>query len=278
MQRFKALGRGILLLALAAAGPPAHAQASIIKGPLTFQDAAFADAASMVTGGVGYYNASTLQEALTGDNLASYVTDFDAGERLEIGFTDNWITNDPGPDLAIFEAMLPDEFSVAVFADGHKMASLTEFRPFVPTPIGTIDGLPMNAALVDLSDYGLPAGAVVTWILIRSDASSSAEIAGAAALPEPAALALLGAGAAMLLAGRRRQRCNGTLRGGRPKRSTSKKTSRNRPFPGGGGLTSAATCGIYRVGGCGLCSWIVCPRAMPYGGVFTRARHTRACG
>jgi hypothetical protein len=74
---------------------------------------------------------------------------------LDVGFTDNVVVNGAGPDLAVFESGVPEGFTVAVFdaATGTYSAPLR----FDPIGIGFYDhcGFAVNAALVDLSSFGV---------------------------------------------------------------------------------------------------------------------------
>jgi hypothetical protein len=194
-----------LAIVLAAAeavllGAPAGTRASIVKGPFTFANSAFADAANMVNGSVTFHGASNLEEAVTGDFLGSFVQNFYAGEIFEVGFTDNYVYNGSGDDLVIFEEGLPNNLRVAVYANGHSAP--TAYRSYTPVALGILDGVPTTAAVVDLSDFGLPADAPVSWVLIQSDDVNNVEISGIGALnsvPEPATAALLGFAALALL-------------------------------------------------------------------------------
>jgi hypothetical protein len=75
---------------------------------------------------------------------------------VEVGFTDNVVVNAEGLDLAVFESGRPEGFTVAVLdpAIGAYSAALH----FDPSELGFYDrcGFPVNAALIDLSAFGIP--------------------------------------------------------------------------------------------------------------------------
>lgn len=183
-----------------------RAGASIIKGTLTFANDAFADQAEVLPTGGQYalHNAATVEGAIAGDDLSSYLDANDPNVVVDAGFSDNQAVNGPGPDLAIFEAGIQNGFHVAIYTNGHTLQ--TAYRWYYPDKAGILDGIPMNVALVDLSDFGLPAGATVTWILLKLDDPQGADIAGAAAvnsLPEPVTFLLVGIGSLLGLVRRR---------------------------------------------------------------------------
>jgi len=193
------------LAALTAALAAGGADAAIIKGSLAFVGNAFADEARILPpGGAIPHGAATVEAAVTGPLLSSYIDAFDMGEILEVTFTDNAVVNGPGNDLVVFEALAVNLFRVAVYASGE--AAPSAYRSYVPVAQGIIDGMPMNTALIDLSDYGLPPDAEVTRLLVQSEDQNGTEIAGLGALnsvPEPASALLIGLGAVSLLARRR---------------------------------------------------------------------------
>jgi hypothetical protein len=194
----KSLGVAISIALISSAGP-GSAEAVIVKGPLIFADNAFADTASMVSGSIDVFKgATTLEEAITGSNLAAgfEIAAFNSGEMVEVGFDDNVIVNLPGEDLVVFEGAIEDGFDVAVGLGGTRFSSYIHYEPVYQ---GFTETWLVNAAFIDLDDFGLPPGGVVSLIRIREDDHDSAEIAGAAAIPEPAALLLLGLGGLALL-------------------------------------------------------------------------------
>ena len=85
---------------------------------------------------------------------------------LDVGFTDNVVVNADGPDLVIFESARPEGFTVAVLdsANGAYSSPLH----FDPVGIGFYDGCgyPVNAALIDLSTFGIPTLGTVSRVRI----------------------------------------------------------------------------------------------------------------
>ena len=188
---FAVLGLGILLVG--AQREPANA--SIVKGALVFDDDAFADTASMIVGSIDAFQgpATTVQEAICGLNLATAfeIGEFDDGKIVEIGFSDNSIVNYPGPDLVIYEAHYPDGFDVALDLGGGAFSPFVHFETAYQ---GFSEGGFQNAALIDLSDFGVGANELVSTIRVLEDDYDSAELSGIGALnsvPEPGTAALL---------------------------------------------------------------------------------------
>jgi len=198
----RVLGWMLLMLGVLEGGA---ALADLTKGPYTFHDNAFADAAFLVNASVMPFGAATSELALTGPDLGSYITDFNDGEIIRLEFTDNWIVNDAGADLVLFEIGVEEAFDVAVYPGDSP--SFTSYVQYLPVDIGVVDDAPNNAAAIDLADFGLGPTDVVHKILVRSAALNGSEISGAGALhslPEPATLALVGAGLAAGVLLRRR--------------------------------------------------------------------------
>lgn len=85
---------------------------------------------------------------------------------LDVGFTDNVVVNADGPDLAVFESARPEGFTAAVF-DPISGAYSPPLR-FDPVGIGFYDGCgyPVNAALIDLSTFGIPRLGIVSRVRI----------------------------------------------------------------------------------------------------------------
>ncbi len=192
----------IALALLAVCIPRVSVEADIIKGSLVFDDNAFADTATMIVGSIDDFSgpATTLEEAITGPNLGAgfEIGEFNDGEIVEVGFLDNAIVNWDGPDLVVYEAHNADGFDVAVSLPGDLFSSFIHFEPVYQ---GFIENGYQNAALVDLSDYGLVANSLVSVIRIGEDDYDSAEITGIGALhsvPEPATVLLLMLGGATL--------------------------------------------------------------------------------
>ena len=91
---------------------------------------------------------------------------------LDVQFTDNVVVNADGPDLAVFESASPEGFTVAVL-DSVTGSSSPPLR-FDPVGIGFYDGCgyPVNAALIDLSLFGIPRLGTVSRVRIDNLGSS----------------------------------------------------------------------------------------------------------
>lgn len=174
------------------------ANAAIVKGDLTLHDNAFADTATVVSGSVG--NGRPLSEILAGPDLGTSlgIGDFNRGEIIDVSFLNNTILNRPGYDLVIYEKHAADGFDLALEINPGVFS---EFRHFETTRQNFSENGYVNAAFVDLSDYGLLPMSTVDTIRVLEDDGDSAELAGFAAIhsavPEPgtiilALLALLG--------------------------------------------------------------------------------------
>jgi hypothetical protein len=87
---------------------------------------------------------------------------------IDVGFVDNVVVNGDGPDLAVFESARPEGFTVAVLdpATGASSAALR----FDPSGIGFFDrcGFPVNAALIDVSAFGIPRLGTVSLLRINN--------------------------------------------------------------------------------------------------------------
>ena len=86
--------------------------------------------------------------------------------ELDVGFSDNVVVNGDGPDLAVFESARPEGFTVAVF--DSATGSYSPPLRFDPVGIGFYDGCgyPVNAALIDLSTFGIPRLGTVSRVRI----------------------------------------------------------------------------------------------------------------
>jgi hypothetical protein len=174
------------------------ATASIVKGSLVFDNNAFADNAKMIAGSIISFEggATSVKDALTGPDLSTAfdIGEFNQGEVVQVDFLDNAVINATGFDLVVYERHSPDCFDVAV---GIGANQYTSFLHFVPVYENFIEGGGyVNAARIDLLDFGVGAGATVSSIRIRESSYDSAELAGIAAfhsvnVPEPTTLALL---------------------------------------------------------------------------------------
>lgn len=186
------------------------AQAATIVGGISFDDHAFAD---RLVSSVGTFSTSPgtgLEAALVGSSTLDYAFSFSPNAELVMAFDDNVVVNGAGNDLAIFELGVNDSF-------GLSIGGLT--RTFTTHSTGFFNGLSsINVALIDLSLFGLAPGAAISQVRVfpmLNGATGSVPSftvfgalhtqPGAAPVPEPTTLVLLG-GAFMGLALRRRQR------------------------------------------------------------------------
>ena len=148
---------------------------------VTFESNSGADVASVVAGSSpAFFQCGVTPElglptlpGLSADASATRVvsdgtadTEVYGKVALDVGFTDNVVVNGDGPDLAVFESARPEGFTVAVFdpTTGTYSAPLH----FDPIETGWYDhcGYPVNAALIDLSSFGVPRLGTVTQIRI----------------------------------------------------------------------------------------------------------------
>lgn len=187
-----------LCLAAAVAATSVGAQAVTTIGGINFADNAFADALYY---SYGSYTTSggSLASVLTDIDEGTYAFSFTPGANVMLGFTDNNVFNGAGADLAIFELGIPD--TVKVFFGTQSMSYLTSYTGY------SAGGYNLNVALVDFSDFGIAAGANLTYQSIGLETQAaggtvpSLSLVGALntvmPVPEPEtyALLLLGLGA-----------------------------------------------------------------------------------
>lgn len=187
---FKTIG---LVAALALASANAHAV--IIKGPYVFDDNAFADQINLLAGSVAgaLVNTTTLDD-LAGSSLGDTVegTFAPVDTQIEFVFTDNAIVNGVGADFVVFEAAAAETFQIIVNG---------VMQSFTPVSLGFSEFWNVNAAAIDLSTFGVAAGASVTSVVWQntptgSDPTGVGALNSIAAVPEPTALALVGLGLA----------------------------------------------------------------------------------
>ena len=183
----------LLMGAVLAAGTPAAA--ATVLGGISFDDSAFADS---LVGSTGSWNLSsgTLASVMTGADPNDYGFCF-GGPRvctLTLAFTDNVAVNGLGADLAIFELGAPDSFELTIGATTLN---------YLTAPTGdSAGGFSLNAALIDLNDFGLAPLATVSSFTVGSienETTASFTAFGAfnngiPPVPEPATAAQLALG------------------------------------------------------------------------------------
>ena len=189
-----------IVISLFAIGAGKQAAATLMIGDFTFDDSAFVDTVISTFGPVSF-NGADLVSSIAGSDLT---TDIDLATStsffVELGFTDNLVINGPGVDLVLFELFRPEDFLVSLTVDGTAI--------FAPTLAGccTSGGFGLNTALVDLEDLGVPFGASIDRIIVRTGLDGTGPnlaVVGALnsreiAVPEPTTLALFAIGLAGL--------------------------------------------------------------------------------
>jgi PEP-CTERM motif len=180
------------LTAVALAAAAMSASATTTVGGISFADNAFADALYYSSGNFTTSGGS-LSQVLTDKDAGTYAFSFSAGASVMLGFTDNNVFNGSGADLAIFELGIPDTVTVS-------LAGQTKSFQTVATGFSA-GGYSLNVALVDFSDFGIVAGANLTYQQIGLDTNigtvPSLSLVGALhvnAVPEPETYAMLLAG------------------------------------------------------------------------------------
>ena len=93
------------------------ANATVVVGGYSFDDNAFADylissSGSYITSG------GSLESCVTGANVDTWAGSWDPGAYLDLGFSDNYIVNGPGNDLALFDLGVEATFEVSVTIGG----------------------------------------------------------------------------------------------------------------------------------------------------------------
>src|SRR6218665_526487 len=145
----------------------AHAQLQI--GGLTFAPDSYADT---LISSVGSFTVSsgTLESALTDKDLSTWATSMTPGAKVVLGFTDNRVVNGPGDDIALFEVGHEAyEYSQEGF-DSFNITINGVTRLYFTTETTTIiDDYNVNMTRLDLSHFGVAAGATIDRIEIGMD-------------------------------------------------------------------------------------------------------------
>ncbi len=154
-----------------------HPAIAIEVGGIQFENNAFPDTILSTTYAGGFVNATTLDEALLGPNLSTYI-DYDMpppgqdpstyirdlSQYVQLGFTDNDVYNADGNDLVFFQAGSANAIYVCLDTTYEENVSI-----ILPTSyIGYYGGVGMNAGYLDLTTLGVPAGEKITSITVSS--------------------------------------------------------------------------------------------------------------
>ena len=166
-----------------------QAGAVTVIGGFSFDDNAFADALTGANG--GFSGNATLSTAVTDIDPDTYVYGNTTGAYIELAFTDNNLVNGGGADLVLFE--IGDADTIGLTIGGTTI----NYTP-VSTGSSTTSGFTLNAAAIDLGDFGIAAGALVNnFRLEMYQNGPDFSLAGAlntAVVPVPAAVWLFGSG------------------------------------------------------------------------------------
>lgn len=200
------------LLALGSSG----ASADTIIGPYSFDDDAFADVLSFFTPGISFERQvtspfdrvpTTPEDAVLGSDLASSTIEMQSDQQLDLMFSAVNVVNGAGSDLVVFELFSGVEYGSATI-NGITLGMSGFSLGAIPIP-GTGFSNDVNAAELDLSDFGYAPGAVIAN-LAMSVTGSGSEYAAFGALnvsqvPLPAPALLLTGGIGLLAAASRRR-------------------------------------------------------------------------
>jgi VPDSG-CTERM motif len=155
--------KSALLMSLLLNAAPAHA---LVVGGINFDSNAFADTLQSSSGSFST-SGGALSSVLTDVDAATYAFSFSPGAYVQLGFTDNLVVNGAGNDLALFEVGVPDSFRFSLTIGGF-----TQTYNSVATG-DTAGGFSLNLAQVDLSTFGVAAGATIDSIVIGLDIPAS---------------------------------------------------------------------------------------------------------
>ena len=180
------------------------AEAATVGG-FTFADDAIADELTASTGTFSV-SGGTLAQVLTDASPDTWAGGNGPGLSLTLAFVDNVVVNDAGADIVLFELGVPGTFDVTI--NGVTLSFLSAATG------GVAAGFALNAALIDLSAFGL---ATLSSLFIGMTSTAGNNPPPALSLvaalnsrpvgevPLPAALPLFLAGIGGLAAARRRK-------------------------------------------------------------------------
>lgn len=140
------------------------ANATTTIGGIDFADNAFADALYF-SSGTFTTSGGTLTDVLTDIDAGTYAFSTTTGANVILGFTDNDVFNLAGADIAVFEVGVPD--TIQLTFGTQTLSYLTTYTGF------SAGRFNLNVALIDFSDFGIAAGANLTYQSFILDAQSS---------------------------------------------------------------------------------------------------------
>lgn len=140
------------------------AQASFTVAGVTFDDIAGADT---LISSVGSYTTAggSLATVLTDNTAETWAFSGDTGDYVELGFTDNYLVNAAGDDLAVFEIGYPvDLVPVSLTIGGTSVTKTPVYTGYQTSATGPYN---INVAYWDLStDFGLLSGHKLNSIVV----------------------------------------------------------------------------------------------------------------
>jgi hypothetical protein len=165
--------------------------ASITLGGITFDDNAFADQLVSSSGNWSY-NGVSLEASLVGSDLNTYAVALYSSENVVMKFTDNFIKNGPGADLAVFEIG-------STSGTGEPVAITINGITHTYTTYWVVADA--SVAQINLDDFNISAGGLVSTLMASGITGWNVDYAvfGAmnsvsSAVPIPGAVWLLGSG------------------------------------------------------------------------------------
>ena len=165
--------------------------------------------AEQLLGSFGSYTTSggSLSTVLTDADKGTYALSFDRGGYVDLGWTSVFVLNGAGDDLVLFELGVPDSFTVTINGISNV---------YTTSDTGSdAGGYNLNRSVVDLSSFGLAAGASISSLRIGMDIQdaggtvpslSYVEALNTAPVPEPETYAMLLAGLGVMGALARRRK------------------------------------------------------------------------